>query len=225
MANNTREFVDDYRRHTTPSGVEQLADIEFAVDVLGGYPDPLLKLGFDPSIARATKEGKYGYYGMYSPGGYPDSLKNIFPERLHRNVDKSVDLEAQADILRHEYRHKALSELRNNYRPQGDPHASAEKLDNFYLDKEIRDVMGDQWPSDATQGLTLWERRSLLGRLEESLARSFDLRYGNRFITEGALDDYYSYASWYPEKKETLTEFMNRVEGKATGLLSRRWDG
>ena len=58
----------DYKRHTTPSGVEQLADVEFAVDVLGGDPDPLLRLGFDPSVARAVNEGPLGARGGHIMG-------------------------------------------------------------------------------------------------------------------------------------------------------------
>ena len=62
-----RKRTDDYRRHTTPSGVEQLADVEFAVDVLGGDPDPLLRLGFDPSVARLDPSvEKRGAMGTYS---------------------------------------------------------------------------------------------------------------------------------------------------------------
>ena len=222
MANETGsgEFVDDYRRHTTPSGVEQLADAEFAVDVLGGYPDPLLRLGFDPKIARATNEGPFGSFGSYEGAMSPwyKAWWGDGPEVVKRNVERNLGRQSQADILRHEYRHRALNELRKDNLP-----SPFRTRPMWSIDDELRSVMGEQFPSD--EGLSQDEKWRLNNALEENLTRSFDLRYGYPHVMGHAIDRYEEQPHFYPEKKETLTEFMNRVEGKARGLLSRRWDG
>lgn len=219
-----RRKVDDYTRHTTPSGVEQLADVELGVDVLGGYPDPLLRLGFDPSVARAVNEGPLGAYGTYHGSDAPwyKAIWGDMPESITRNVDRlnpmdrNLSRAEQAEVLRHEYRHRGYNELRNS-------------RNQWKFDEQLRNIMGEQ----VARGN---EEDVLPNFLEENLNRAFDRKYANTFIKGlsqfddpmTVADEYPDNLDWgdpehYPREKETLTEFMNRVEGEARGLLSRRW--
>ena len=212
------KYMEDYTRHTTPSGVEQLADVEFAVDVLGGDPDPLLRLGFDPSVARAVNEGPLGALGTYHGGDaqwYEDIWGEDIPESITRNVDylnpmdRNLSSEEQADVLRHEYRHRAYNELRNS-------------RNRWKFDEQLRNIMGEQISRGSGSDV-------LPNYLEENLNRAFDQKYAKTFIKrEIPSGSEYPYnLSWgipehYPREEQTFIDLMNRVESEADDLLSIR---
>ena len=248
--------VPSYRRHVTPSGVEQLADVEFAVDVLGGDPDPLLRLGFDPSVARldpdVRKRGAMGTYAAEDetkrvPGieeiwrkfGLGAKYDEYWPRakedvvRVHPDVvnmlkdtalpawgapPTAIDREAQADIWRHEFRHRGMMELRRDEPPR------TPIIGEYNIEKEIDKVMGEKAPRDKLS----WDYFKWRFRhgdpykiIRENLNRGFDARHGGL----AAIASYEGRKAQYPEyfpSEESLSEFMNRIEGRATKILDER---
>jgi len=218
------KYMEDYTRHTTPSGVEQLADVEFAVDVLGGDLDPLLRLGFDPSVARAVNEGPLGPWGTYHGSDapwYEAIWGEDVPESITRNVDalnpidRNLSREEQAEVLRHEYRHRGLNELRNS-------------PSRWKFDEQLRNIMGEQIARGS--GFDV-----LPNVLEENLNRAFDRKYANTFIKGlsqlplpiDEVGEYPDNLGWgdpehYPREEQTFIDLMNRVESEADDLLSIR---
>tara|TARA_Y100000310_G_scaffold159334_1_gene158889 strand:+ start:77 stop:850 length:774 start_codon:yes stop_codon:yes gene_type:complete len=246
--------VPSYRRHVTPSGVEQLADVEFAVDVLGGDPDPLLRLGFDPSVARldpdVEKRGAMGAYSAEAEYRRMPAIEEIWRRfglgakydeywpreedvvRVHPDVvnmlkrslpgwgapPTAIDREAQADVWRHEFRHRGTNELRRA-EPSRTP-----IVGRYNIDKEIDKVMGEKAPRDKLSW-DYFKWRFKYGDpasiMRENLNRGFDARHGG----PAAIAAYEGARSQYPEyfpSDESLTEFMNRIEGRATKILDER---
>ena len=219
LARETQDkYMEDYKRHTTPSGVEQLADVEFAVDVLGGDPDPLLRLGFDPSVARAVNEGPLGTLGTYHGSDapwYEAIWGEDVPESITRNVDflnpmgRNLSHEEQAEVLRHEYRHRAYNELRNS-------------RNRWKFDEQLRNIMGEQISREG-------ESDVLPNVLEENLNRAFDQKYAKTFIKRDVPlgYEYPDNLGWgvrehYPREEQTFIDLMNRLESEADDLLSIR---
>jgi len=256
-----RKRTDDYRRHVTPSGVEQLADVEFAVDVLGGDPDPLLRLGFDPSVARldpsVEKRGAMGTYSSeaeyrrlpgieeawrrfglgakydeYWPRNedwvrvHPDVLNTLRDTALPAwgAVPTAIDREAQADIWRHEFRHRGLNELRRAEPPR------TPIVGQYNIDKEVRNVMGENAPKPRhiTDVGGAWDYLKWRFRygdpapiMRENLNRSFDARHGGRAAMASYLGARAKHPEYFPSD-ESLSNFMDRIEGRATKLLDER---
>jgi len=253
--------VPSYRRHVTPSGVEQLADVEFAVDVLGGDPDPLLRLGFDPSVARldpdVRKRGAMGTYSASAEYRRTPAIEEIWRKfglgakydkywpreedvvRVHPDVlnmlrdtalpawgapPTAIDREAQADIWRHEFRHRGINELRRAEPPR------TPLIGRYNIDKEIDKVMGENAPKPRhiTDVGGAWDYLKWRFRhgdpaptVRENLNRGFDARHGG----PAAIAAYEGARSQYPEyfpSDESLTEFMNRIEERATKILDER---